>query len=70
MALRAIIHRLSALPVANGIQPIVIQTAAALHSSARLCKAEDRRQMKASLPAKDEGTIGERTANIDSILFK
>lgn len=34
------------------------------------CKAEDRRQMKASMPAKDMGTIGERTADIDSILSK
>lgn len=43
---------------------------ARIHTAPVLCKSEDRRQMKASLPAKDEGTLGERTANIDSILFK
>lgn len=44
--------------------------AASLHTTAAAAKTEDRRQMKASLPTKDEGTLGERTANIDAILSK
>lgn len=31
-------------------------------------KAEDRREMLASLPAKDEGTEGERSVDIDSLI--
>lgn len=41
-----------------------------IHTTAVTHKSEDRRQMKASLPAKDEGTLGERTAHIDAVMFK
>lgn len=66
MALRLLSERLVALQCHH----IKVITQNCLHTSATLSKSEDRRQMKASLPAKDEGTIGERTADIDSILSR
>uniref|UniRef100_A0AAG5CQL3 28S ribosomal protein S11, mitochondrial n=1 Tax=Anopheles atroparvus TaxID=41427 RepID=A0AAG5CQL3_ANOAO len=39
-----------------------------VHRSATLCKVEDRKAMLASLPTKDEGTIGERSIDIDSMI--
>lgn len=66
MALRLLSERLAALQCRH----IKVITQNCLHTSAALGKSEDRRQMKASLPAKDEGTIGERTADIDSILSR
>uniref|UniRef100_A0A8D8CSG3 (northern house mosquito) hypothetical protein n=1 Tax=Culex pipiens TaxID=7175 RepID=A0A8D8CSG3_CULPI len=41
-----------------------------LHQSAPLFKVEDRKAMLASLPGKDEGTIGERSIDIDSMILK
>uniref|UniRef100_A0A2M3ZBM1 Putative mitochondrial/ ribosomal protein s11 n=1 Tax=Anopheles braziliensis TaxID=58242 RepID=A0A2M3ZBM1_9DIPT len=42
----------------------------AFHRSVALCKVEDRKAMLASLPSKDEGTIGERSIDIDSMIDK
>lgn len=39
-------------------------------SAATLKSVDDRRQMRASMPAKDEGTAGERTFDIDSLISK
>ncbi|XP_017849265.1 28S ribosomal protein S11, mitochondrial [Drosophila busckii] len=39
-----------------------------IHTSANLRKAEDRKEMLASLPAKDEGTVGERSVDIDTLI--
>lgn len=39
-----------------------------LHTSACLAKAEDRKEMLASLPAKDEGTVGEKSVDIDTLI--
>lgn len=41
-----------------------------LHTGNCLQKAEDRKEMLASLPAKDEGTAGERSVDIDTLLNK
>lgn len=41
-----------------------------ISTSCNRYKAEDRRQMLASLPAKDEGTGGERSIDIDSLMTK
>lgn len=38
------------------------------HLSANLWRGEDRRMMLKSLPAKDEGTGGERTIDIDNMI--
>ncbi|KAI8119485.1 hypothetical protein FF38_01980 [Lucilia cuprina] len=46
------------------------QRFAALHTSAILKKAEDRKEMLASMPAKDEGTAGEKSIDIDTLLGK
>ncbi|XP_052866345.1 28S ribosomal protein S11, mitochondrial isoform X2 [Anopheles cruzii] len=40
----------------------------AIHRSGVLCKVEDRKAMLASLPSKDEGTIGERSIDIDTMI--
>ncbi|KAH8419074.1 hypothetical protein KR222_003424 [Zaprionus bogoriensis] len=39
-----------------------------VHTSAWLAKAEDRKEMLASLPAKDDGTVGERSVDIDTLI--
>ncbi|EDW58917.2 uncharacterized protein mRpS11 [Drosophila virilis] len=39
-----------------------------IHTSAFLSKSEDRKEMLASMPAKDEGTIGEKSVDIDTLL--
>lgn len=36
----------------------------------RKTKAEDRREMLASMPAKDEGTQGEKLMDIDNLITK
>lgn len=41
-----------------------------IHQSSALLKVEDRKQMLASLPGKDEGTVGERAIDIDSLITK
>lgn len=41
-----------------------------LHQTATLRKVEDRKAMLASLPSKDEGTVGERSIDIDSMIDK
>lgn len=40
----------------------------AFHISATLSGGEDRRMMMKSMPTKDEGTIGERTIDIDNMI--
>ncbi|XP_022219449.1 28S ribosomal protein S11, mitochondrial [Drosophila obscura] len=39
-----------------------------IHTSVCSRKAEDRKEMLASLPAKDEGTIGEKSVDIDTLI--
>ncbi|KAH8359108.1 hypothetical protein KR093_004295 [Drosophila rubida] len=39
-----------------------------MHTSACLRKVEDRKEMLASMPAKDEGTIGEKSVDIDTLI--
>lgn len=39
-----------------------------IHTSACLKKVEDRKEMLASMPAKDEGTIGEKSVDIDTLM--
>lgn len=41
-----------------------------LHTSSVVRKAEDRKEMLASMPAKDEGTAGEKSVDIDTLLGK
>ncbi|KAI9584363.1 28S ribosomal protein S11, mitochondrial [Glossina fuscipes] len=41
-----------------------------LHTSSVLRKVEDRKEMLASLPAKDEGTAGEKSIDIDTLMGK
>ncbi|XP_037950463.1 30S ribosomal protein S11-like [Teleopsis dalmanni] len=41
-----------------------------LHSTPCLLKVEDRKEMLASMPAKDEGTAGERSVDIDTLIGK
>ncbi|XP_055848438.1 30S ribosomal protein S11 [Episyrphus balteatus] len=41
-----------------------------MHSSAMLCKVEDRKEMLASMPTRDEGTVGERSIDIDTLMSK
>lgn len=67
MALRFITQKLSKTTLTNGYNKIQVNN---VFTNAALCKSEDRRQMKASLPAKDMGTIGENTTDIDSDLSK
>lgn len=42
----------------------------AVHTTTALRKAEDRKEMLASMPAKDEGTAGEKSVDIDTLLGK
>ncbi|XP_055376508.1 30S ribosomal protein S11 [Condylostylus longicornis] len=41
-----------------------------ISTSSLLCKVEDRKQMLASLPKIDEGTAGEKSIDIDSLIQK
>lgn len=50
------------------VQRIVPIQASSIHTGACLRKAEDRKEMRASLPAKDEGTIGEKVVDIDTLI--
>ncbi|KAH8383951.1 hypothetical protein KR009_011406 [Drosophila setifemur] len=56
---------LGALRHVQRINPL---QASSIHTAASLRKAEDRKEMRASLPAKDEGTIGERVVDIDTLI--
>lgn len=57
--------------LANVLRRTAVATPArTLHQSAPLLKVEDRKAMLASLPGKDEGTIGERSIDIDSMILK
>uniref|UniRef100_A0A6B2ED95 Putative mitochondrial ribosomal protein s11 n=1 Tax=Phlebotomus kandelakii TaxID=1109342 RepID=A0A6B2ED95_9DIPT len=40
------------------------------HTTSCVRKAEDRREMLASMPARDEGTAGERVVDIDSLITR
>ncbi|XP_062540264.1 small ribosomal subunit protein uS11m [Armigeres subalbatus] len=42
----------------------------AIHQSATLLKVEDRKAMLASVPSKDDGTVGERVIDIDALINK
>lgn len=48
--------------------PAVPLQTSRIHTSACWRKAEDRKEMLASLPAKDEGTVGEKTVDIDTLI--
>ncbi|KAH8236755.1 hypothetical protein KR026_009968 [Drosophila bipectinata] len=50
------------------VQRIVPIQASSIYTAACLRKAEDRKEMRASLPAKDEGTIGEKVVDIDTLI--
>jgi small subunit ribosomal protein S11 len=41
-----------------------------VHTSRPCLKAEDRKEMLASMPVKDEGTEGEKTISIDTLIQK
>ena len=41
-----------------------------LHTSGASLKSEGRKEMLASMPVKDEGTEGERTISMDSLIQK
>lgn len=41
-----------------------------VHTSRVCLKAEDRKEMLASMPVKDEGTEGERAISIDQLIQK
>ncbi|KAH8306125.1 hypothetical protein KR018_002155 [Drosophila ironensis] len=56
------------LGVLRQVQRLVPLQASGIHTGAGLRKAEDRKEMRASLPAKDEGTIGERVVDIDTLI--
>jgi len=48
--------------------PAILGFTKQICTSGLLCKAEDKREMRASLPVKDEGTLGEKSIDIDSII--
>ncbi|XP_017873303.1 PREDICTED: 30S ribosomal protein S11 [Drosophila arizonae] len=48
-------------------QCTILSKSALIHTSVILRKAEDRKEMLASLPAKDEGTAGEKSVDIDTL---
>lgn len=41
-----------------------------VHTSGACLKAEDRKEMLASMPKKDEGADGEKTISIDNLIKK
>jgi small subunit ribosomal protein S11 len=41
-----------------------------VHTSRACLKAEDRKEMLASMPVKDEGTEGERAISLDQLIQK
>ncbi|XP_046999861.1 28S ribosomal protein S11, mitochondrial [Schistocerca americana] len=45
-----------------------VQHCRTIYMSSFLSKVEDRREMLASMPAKDEGTEGEKTVDIDTLI--
>lgn len=63
---RNCIHRIWNGPVTliSNLQNTKFSTINTLH------KVEDRKEMLASLPAKDEGTAGEKSIDIDNLLTK
>lgn len=67
MSLKTIFSSIISKTTRNVIQN---QRYAGLHTSAILNKAEDRKEMLASMPAKDEGTVGEKSVDIDTLLGK
>ncbi|KAH8247577.1 hypothetical protein KR038_006641 [Drosophila bunnanda] len=56
---------LSALRHAQRLRPLQVSS---IHTGACLRKAEDRKEMLASMPAKDEGTVGEKSVDIDNLI--
>lgn len=63
---------LSCLKNTLTINPLSINSIAIrnIFTSLNRRKAEDRREMLASMPAKDEGTQGEKALDIDNLLIK
>ncbi|XP_017054233.1 30S ribosomal protein S11 [Drosophila ficusphila] len=49
-------------------RPVGPIQASRIHTGVCWRKAEDRKEMLASLPAKDEGTVGEKTVDIDTLI--
>lgn len=60
----------SSLLYKNGINIAQSQFLRTLHVSNVLKKVEDRKEMLASMPVKDEGTTGEKSIDIDTLLKK
>ncbi|XP_017017663.1 uncharacterized protein mRpS11 [Drosophila kikkawai] len=56
---------LSALRHAQRLNPLQVSS---IHTGACWRKAEDRKEMLASMPAKDEGTVGEKSVDIDNLI--
>ncbi|XP_055902734.1 30S ribosomal protein S11 [Eupeodes corollae] len=52
------------------ISPRYVTPKVNIHSTALLCKVEDRKEMLASMPTRDEGTVGERSIDIDTLMSK
>lgn len=46
----------------------VLRTANALHTSVPRRRGEDRKQLAASMPKKDEGAAGETSIDIDALI--
>lgn len=68
MSVRLIANGLLAKTMANGLPNL--RLGATIHTTARLCKVEDKRAMFRSLPKKDEGTQGEHTIGIDTVKLR
>lgn len=49
---------------------LYIKEACKLHTTIIMRKAEDRKGMMTSLPIKDEGTVGEKSVDIDGLIQK
>lgn len=54
----------------KNIIPVNYAVVRTLFTSVTRYKAEDRREMLASMPAKDEGTEGEKALDIDQLITK
>jgi len=65
----AALYKFHANSMLGKLQKIVLQYSG-ISTNAMLCKVEDRKEMLASLPKKDEGTAGEKSIDIDSLIFK
>lgn len=54
----------------NHLNVFRVLTSSGVHTSKACLKAEDRKEMLASMPVKDEGTEGERAILMDQLIQK